>query len=219
VSRLPRSLAEAPATFAWLAVLLWTTRRQRAAGRRRAHLLRARSTNLHHLKRRPVRVLVASLFWLDDHRWWPYVMPYVTVLAPAERRLGTWRWLLVGASAHVTGTYVGQGYLRRSIRRANASPGLANARDVGVSYFFLGVAGTVSAYVPAPYRLPSQTVTLGALVANAVARPTFTEVGHLSAYIVGLLMTPLASGTQERPYPGIHSHAHHRHESHRRRRR
>jgi hypothetical protein len=219
VSRPLRFVREAPATFGWLAVLLLTTHRQRAAGRRRAHLLRERSTNLRQLKRRPVRVLVASLFWLDDHRWWPYVMPYATVLAPAERRLGTLRWLLVGVTAHVAGTYIGQGYLRRSIKKADASPGLANARDVGVSYFFLGVAGALSAYVPPPYRLPSRAVLLVALTANAVARPTFTEVGHLSAYVVGLAMAPAAPGTQARPYPGIHMYAHHRHEGPRRRRR
>ena len=26
-----------------------------------------------------------DLFWLDGRQWWPYVFPYVTVLAPAER--------------------------------------------------------------------------------------------------------------------------------------
>jgi hypothetical protein len=204
-----RSLAGAPATFLWLAVLAVTTRVQRAAGRERAQLLRSQSTNLNHLSQEPTRVLAASLFWLDGSRWWPYVPPFVAVLGPAERRLGTPRWLLVGAVAHVTGTYLGQGYLRRSIRAAQAPPRLADAHDVGVSYFLLGVAGTLSAYLSPRHRALARVSALAALTGNAVARPTFTEIGHLSAFVTGLALSPLAIDRDRRPYPGTQGHARH----------
>lgn len=204
-----RCLAGAPATFIWLAVLAATTWIQREAGRERSQLLRSQSTNLNHLSEEPTRVLAASLFWLDDSRWWPYVPAFVTVLAPAERRLGTTRWLLVGTAAHVTGTYLSQGYLRRSIRAEQAPPKLADARDVGVSYFLLGVAGTLSAYLPRRYRGRLRAAGVAALAANAIARPTFTEIGHLSAYVTGLALTPLAPGRDRRPYPGTQGYARH----------
>lgn len=181
-----RSWRDAPATIAWLLTLLVTTRVQRSAGRQRAHLLAEQSTNLHHLEREPVRVLAASLFWLDDRRWWPYVAPFLLVLAPAERRMGTTRWLLVGLAAHVAGTYIGQGYLRRSIETEQAPAHLARARDVGVSYFALGIAGAVTTYAPKRFRWALRILGVGALTANAVARPTFTEVGHLSAFVAGM---------------------------------
>ena len=180
---------------------------QRDVGHERNQLLRSQSTNLNHLSKEPTRVLTASLFWLDGRQWWPYVVPYVTVLAPAERRLGTWRWLAVGVAAHVVGTYLGQGYLRWSIDAEKAPPKLANASDVGVSYFLLGVAGALSAYVPKRYRWWCRGAAVAVLTTNVVVRPTFTEVGHLSAFLTGLASGPLAPGTERRPYPGRHGYA------------
>jgi hypothetical protein len=188
-----RAVRSAPLTFAWLMILFVTTRRQRSAGRRAARRIqREYSTNLRHLRARPLRNLASSLFWLDGLRWWPYVPVFVGVVAPAERRLRWWRWLLIGIAAHVVGTFVGQGYLRQSIRTGRAPRRLVNARDVGVSYFMLGVAGAFTGYVARQFRLPCQVAAVAALSANAVSRPTFTEVGHLTAFTVGLAAIPLA---------------------------
>ena len=129
---LVRGVASAPLTFAWLLVLFVTTRIQRSAGRGGSRRIQRRhSTNLRRLRSEPSRVLAKSLFWTDDRRWWPYVPMFVALVAPAERRLRWWRWLLVGIAAHVIATYVGQGYLRHSISRARAPTRLVNARDVG----------------------------------------------------------------------------------------
>jgi hypothetical protein len=197
-----RGVAGAPLTYTWLAILFVTTRIQRSAGRRGAkQIQRAYSTNLRRLRREPSRVLAASLFWLDDRKWWPYVPIFAGVVAPAERRLRWWRWLLVGLGAHVIGTYVGQGYLRVLIRNGHAPKRLVNARDVGVSYFLLGVAGVLSGYIGPRWRSRSQLTAVGALTVNAAARPTFTEVGHLTAFLVGLAAVPLAPDREQMPYP------------------
>lgn len=189
-------------TFGWLLVLFITTRFQRALSRRQARLLQVtNSTNLRRLREEPARVLSASLFWLDDRRWWPYVPVFILVVAPAERRLGWWRWLGIGVLAHVIATYVGQSYLRQSIRRGRAPRRLANARDVGVSYFVLGVAGTLSGYLRAPGRRRWQLVGAAALAANAALKPTFTEVGHLTAFLVGVAGVPLAPDREKNVYP------------------
>ncbi len=187
----------APLTFLWLLVLFVTTRIQRSAGRGARRIQRDNSTNLRRLEREPVRVLASSLFWLDDVQWWPYVPVFVGVVAPAERRLGWWRWLLVGIAAHVIATYVGQGYLRASIRRGRAPRRLVNARDVGVSYFVFGVAGAASAYLPRPWLRRGQATASAALIANVAVRPTFTEVGHLTAFAVGLAAIPLTDLPRE----------------------
>lgn len=186
-SVLVRAAASAPLTFVWLLVLFLTTRVQRSAGRRGSRRIQKRhSTNLRRLRDEPWRVLVTSLFWLDDRRWWPYVPVFVGIVAPAERQLGWRRWLLVGVAAHVIATYVGQSYLRRSIRKGNAPRRLVNARDVGVSYFVFGVVGASSGYIERPWRSRCQVAGLSALAVNAAVRPTFTEVGHLTAFGVGL---------------------------------
>ena len=194
--------SQTPLSFAWLSVLFVTTRLQRRAGRRKARRIQqANSTNISKLRREPHRVLFASLFWLDVRSWWPYVPVYVAVVAPAERRLGWWRWLFVGLSAHVIATYVSQGRLSRSIRKGHAPRKLVNARDVGVSYFMLGVAGALSGYVDRRRRTTAQTAAVSALVANAVARPTFTELGHLTAFGVGLAASPFVPDRDGQPYP------------------
>ncbi|KUI09876.1 hypothetical protein AU190_05520 [Mycolicibacterium acapulense] len=202
--RLLRAVAGAPFSFAWLLVLLITTRVQRSAGHRGSRRIQRRnSTNLRRLRSEPHRVLTTSLFWLDDHRWWPYVPVFVGVVAPAERRLGWWRWLLVGIGAHVVATLVGQSYLRFLIRKGRAPERAENARDVGVSYFVLGVAGALSGYTRKPWRSGTQAAAALALAGNAAARPTFTEVGHLTAFLVGLASVPLAPDRDEQSYPSI----------------
>jgi hypothetical protein len=202
--RLLRGAAGAPFSFAWLLVLLVTTRVQRSAGHRESRRIQRRnSTNLRRLSTEPSRVLTTSLFWLDDHRWWPYVPVFVGVVAPAERRLRWWRWLLVGICAHVVATYVGQSYLRLLIRKGRAPQRLEDARDVGVSYFVLGVAGALSGYTRRPWRSRAQTAAVLALAGNAAARPRFTEVGHLTAFVVGLAATPLAPDRDLKPYPRL----------------
>lgn len=194
----------APLSYMWLAILFVTTRVQQSAGRRKARQIqRTHSTNLRRLNDEPSRVLAASLFWLDDRKWWPYVPAFVGIVAPAERRLRWWRWLSVGVGAHVIGTYVGQSYLRLLIRHNRAPKRLVNVRDVGVSYFLLGVAGALSGYVQPPWRARSQATAVAALAANAAARPTFTEVGHLAAFMVGLAAAPLAPDHERMPYPPV----------------
>jgi hypothetical protein len=196
-----RGVASAPLTFAWLLVLLVTTRVQRSAGRGSRRIQRSHSTNLRRLRTEPSRVLATSLFWLDGRKWWPYVPVFVGVVAPAERRLRWWRWLLVGVSGHVVATYVGQSHLRQSIRRRKAPRRLVNARDVGVSYFVFGVAGALSGYVRRTWRSRCQVAAVVALAGNAAVRPTFTEVGHLTAFVVGLAATPLVPDRDHMTYP------------------
>jgi hypothetical protein len=187
LTMLVRGVASAPLTFAWLFVLLVTTRAQRSAGRRGwRRIQRHHSTNLRRLRTEPHRVLATSLFWLDDRKWWPYVPLFVLVVAPAERRLRWWHWLFVGIAAHVIATYVSQGYLHRLIRSGRVPKRLVNARDVGVSYFVIGVTGALSGQVERPWRSRCQAAALLALATNVAVTPTFTEVGHLTAFGVGL---------------------------------
>lgn len=189
-------------TFAWLAVLFETTRRQRSAGRQGSRQLqRKHSTNLRRLSREPSRVLASSLFWLDGRSWWPYVPVFVAVVAPAERRLRSARWLLVGVTSHVVATLVGQGYLRVLIRRGRAPRRAEDARDVGVSYFVLGVAGALTAFAPQPWRTRARVAGLAALAVDVAVQPTFTEVGHATAFVVGLSAPAWIPAAPDRPLP------------------
>ena len=61
--------------------------------------------------------------------------------------------------------------------------------------------------MPPTARARAAGVTL--LTANAVARPTFTEVGHLTAYLTGLALSPLATDRDRNRYPGTQRYARH----------
>ena len=202
--RAVRSVTSASLTFAWLLVLFVTTRVQRSAGRRGARRLQlAHSTNLRRLRSEPSRVLTTSLFWLDGRVWWPYVPAFVGLVAPAERRLRWWRWLLIGVAAHIIGTYVSQERLRRHISRGVAPKRLIDARDVGVSYFAFGVVATLTGYARPPWRTRSQVAGLAVLGGIAAVRPTYTAIGHLVAFVVGLAAVPLAPDRDGQPYPAV----------------
>ena len=202
--RVVRSVTRAPLTFAWLLVLFVTTRVQRSAGRRGAKRLQhEHSTNLRRLRTEPSRVLATSLFWLDGWVWWPYVPAFVGLVAPAERRLRWWRWFLIGIAAHVIGTYVSQEHLRRHISRGAAPRRLADARDVGVSYFAFGVVATLTGYARPPWRTRSQVAGVAVLGGIAGVARSYTTIGHLVAFLVGLAVVPLAPDRDGQPYPAV----------------
>ncbi len=190
----------APLTYGWLVVLLATTLVQHSLSPRilRA-LLQSTSTNLHHLASDPVRVLVNSLLWIDGSYWWPYVLIFTLFLAPAERWLGHLRWLAVGLSCHLAATFLSEGYLYWSIQQAQASPRLIDARDVGVSYFVVGIAGVLFYRIPGRWRWAYLASIAIVAVSALVARTNFTSMGHLFALLLGLACYPLTRGRRRAP--------------------
>ncbi|MDT5074143.1 MAG: hypothetical protein QOH82_3463 [Mycobacterium sp.] len=182
----------APLTYAWLAVLLATTLVQhQLSARTLRRLLQSTSTNLHHLASDPLRVLFQSLLWIDGRYWWPYLLIFTVFLAPAERWLGHLRWAAVGLVCHVGATYLSEGYLYWSIQEAAASSRLIDARDVGVSYFVVGIVGVLFYRVPRRWRWGYLAATGALVVGGLLYETNFTSLGHLCALLLGLACYPL----------------------------
>jgi hypothetical protein len=96
--RIWRFVRSAPLTYLWLIILAYTTTVAHDVNRQRLHhILVHRSTNLHHLDTNPIKVLIESLLWIDGRYWLPYLVVFTIFLAPAERWLGSLRWVLVDA--------------------------------------------------------------------------------------------------------------------------
>jgi len=187
-----RYVRSAPLTYSWLVVLLITTMIQHAIPARRLHaLLRKESTNLHHLATDPIRVLIQSLLWIDGQYWWPYLVVFTLFLAPAERWLGRWRWLIVGLVCHIGATYLGEGYLFWRIEEGITSPRLIDARDIGVSYFVVGIVGVLTYHIPPRWRWLYVIAALVVFAAVLAVKRDFTNVGHFSALLIGLGCYPL----------------------------
>lgn len=174
-------------TWSWLAVLFVTTRIQRSASHRhRQRLLSDQSTNLTQLNRKPLRVLFASLMWLDGRSWWPYVPVFAGLLAPAERRLGPVRFVGVGLGAHAIATFASQELVARSIKKGREPLSQARARDVGVSYFVFGIGGWLSGQISGPWRRWARLAAGGSVAIAVLSQSSFTAVGHCVAFSVGI---------------------------------
>ncbi|MFF1686938.1 MULTISPECIES: rhomboid-like protein [unclassified Streptomyces] len=182
----------APGTYLWLAALFLTTVAMHHMDPHFEHeFLRQRSTNLQELSTNPVRVFVASLFWIDGSSWWPYAVLYTVFHAQAERWLDTWRWLVVVAAAHVLATVISQGFLLWAIREGHAPPSSVNSLDVGVSYALAGVVGVLTYRLVPPLRYVYLAVALVVYGGPLVTGRTFTDLGHFVSVLIGLACHPL----------------------------
>ncbi|WP_227981630.1 rhomboid-like protein [Nocardia spumae] len=187
-----RYLRSAPWTFSWLTVLLITTIVQHSVPRSTLKtILGERSTNLDNLRDDPLHVLVTSLLWIDGYFWLPYLLLYCVFHAPAERWLGALRWAIVGLVAHVAATYLSEGVLAWAIGHGHADPAMVDVRDIGVSYFLAGIIGVLTYHLAYPWRWGYVVVAGACFAAPPLIHLTFTGIGHLSAFVIGLACYPL----------------------------
>jgi hypothetical protein len=195
----PRALAylrSAPVTCAYLFVLVVTTWVLATSSNRVANrLLLERSTNLHQLGRDPVRVLVASAFWLPS-TWqlalWAAAM--LVVIAPLERRIGAGRTVAVLVAGHVGATLLTAAGLWLAVRSDAVEHSVVDAKDVGASYAVLAAAAALAYVLDRPLRVPYGAALVALGVGVVSVSPDFTNFGHLLSILVGLGCYPVVAG-------------------------
>jgi hypothetical protein len=196
-------LRSAPVACIYLLALLVTTSvQQTASAHAVARLLSERSTNLYHLGRDPVRVLVASAFWLSGS--WQFVLWAVVlmlVVAPVERRLGGRRTIAVLAAGHVGATLLTAAGLWLALRADTAARSVVNAQDVGPSYAVFAVASCLVFFLDSRLRKAYLAALVGYGVLMVVVSTTFTDFGHLLAIGIGLACYPLVRHIPRRLAP------------------
>ena len=204
-------LRSARVSCVYLFVLLITTWvLQTSSARIADRLLLERSTNLHQLGRDPVRVLVASAFWLQD-TWqlaaWAVLI--LLVVAPLERRVGTGRTVAIMAIGHVGATLLTAAGLWFALRADAVDHSVVNAKDVGPSYAVLAAAAALCFLLERRLRVPYAAALLGLGVAAVVVSTTFTDFGHLLSILLGFACYPIVRRAEERlpalglpPLPG-----------------
>lgn len=186
----------APLTYGWLLVLIVTTIIQNHLTGQQLHsVLLHRSTNIHELGRDPLEVLFSSLLWIDGRNFEPYLLLFTLFLAPAEHWLGQLRWLTVGLSSHILATYISEGILYFAIEERDASQRLVHARDIGVSYFLVGVMAVLTYHIARPWRwgyLGVLCVIFGfPLITMNRVELDFTAIGHFASILIGLCFYPM----------------------------
>ncbi|MYW19013.1 hypothetical protein GT039_26410 [Streptomyces sp. SID2955] len=179
----------------WLGILFVTTvALHHMPAEFEEHFLRHRSTNIHELSRSPVRVLVASAMWIENGNWLPYAFLYTVFHAPAERWLGTARWLAVCALAHVLASLISEAMLLAAIRKGVAPQEAVYTMDIGVSYALAGVIAVLGYRIAAPWRYAYLVAVAAVFALPLAAAPSFTDFGHFLAVLLGLACYPLVRG-------------------------
>jgi len=189
-------LRGAPGTLSWLAIITLTTVVQVMLPERRAtRILHHASTNLKNLLSLKLRVLATSAFWLDGHvvvlELLGWMIVFLVVLAPAERWLGTRRWLVAVLIAHVGATLITAARLWILIRIGRQPGSLVSAVDVGVSYGALGIVGLSTYRFPRAWRWPYAAALAILFVVILRVERDFVSAGHVAALFLGFACYPL----------------------------
>lgn len=192
-------IRRAPGTFVWLAILFATSLVIRQVSPHVAdHILERRSTNLHYLSQSPVRVLVTSAMWISGSSWPAYFVLYNIFHVPAERWLGTRRWLAVAAIAHVGATYISEGVVSWRINHGYAPESDRYTLDYGVSYALAGVIAVLTYRIARPWCYVYAAGVIVFYGLGVLEERDFTSIGHFSAVLLGLACFPIA-----RARPGV----------------
>ncbi|MFC9281185.1 rhomboid-like protein [Streptomyces collinus] len=184
--------AGTPFTFAYTAVLAVTSLVAALADPALVHTLQqGSSTDVAHLARTPVLVLLASALWIAGGVVSPYAAAFVLVLSALERRIGAARAAGVFLAGHVLATLATEVPVGLAVLAGHLPDSSLHRLDYGISF---GVAAAVGALAgllaPWPRRLllvPVTGMLLGDLVAS---RDPMTDWGHLIALAIGVATWP-----------------------------
>ncbi|MFG2338093.1 rhomboid-like protein [Streptomyces yangpuensis] len=167
-------------------------------------LLHRNSSNIHQLVQHPVRALISSAFWIANPASLAlYAVLFEVFHAPVERWLGTLRWLVIVATAHVVATLISQKVLLTAIQDHRAPRSMTHVVDIGVSYGLAASIGVLTYRLPSPWRwfyLAGAVAFFGIPLATG---GTFTDLGHAIALAVGLLSWPLTRHVVSRETPPV----------------
>jgi len=156
--------------------------------------LAKRSTNLDQLTSRPLHALVASLIWTEQSNFLFYFVIFHIFHVPAERWLGTRRWLTVALTAHVLATFVSEGVVAWGVHSGRLPANMADTVDVGVSYALAGVEGVLTYRLAGRWRWVYGTGLLVFYAIPLVVSHTFTDLGHFCSVLIGLAFYPITRG-------------------------
>ena len=196
-----------PVTYGYLAILFVTSWILAGLGDRVGdRLLLEQSTNLDNLGHDPVRVLLSSAFWVPGRSDLVIsALLFTLVLAPVERRIGSWRTMGLFAIGHVGATLLIGAGLWIALHFDAVEPNVVHVTDVGTSYGFYAVAAGMTYLLAGGLRRPYMAALVGYLSIAAALSGGFGDYGHLTAMALGFAAYPLvarASGRMPTPILG-----------------
>ncbi|GAA3051628.1 hypothetical protein GCM10020229_73890 [Kitasatospora albolonga] len=190
-----RYVRAAPGTFTWLLLLACTSFVvARIDPANLDWFLGKRSTNIDQLRSHPVHALLASAIWTESASFPFYFVIFNVFHVPAERWLGTLRWLAVALTAHVLATFISEGIVAWGVDAGRLPENMATTVDVGVSYALAGVEGVLTYRFAGRWRWVYGTGLLFFYLLPLITSHTFTDLGHFCSVLIGLSFYRFARG-------------------------
>ncbi|KUL53365.1 hypothetical protein ADL22_04235 [Streptomyces sp. NRRL F-4489] len=191
--RLLPTPAGTPFTF-WYALLLIATSLFAEYGDPAlvSRLLQGSSTDVTHLARAPLLVLVASALWSAGGLATGYAVAFLFVLTALERRIGGVRTAAVFFGGHALATLATELPVGFSVAAGGLPDSSLHRLDYGISFGVMTCAGALAGLLPGWARLP---VLAGAgyqaLTGLMEYLDPMTDWGHLLALALGVAAWPL----------------------------
>ncbi|MEU0332571.1 rhomboid-like protein [Streptomyces sp. NPDC006193] len=192
--------AGTPFTFAYAAVLAVTSLVAARADPGLVHTLhQGSSTDVAHLVRAPVPVLLASALWIAGGVVSPYTAAFVLVLTALERRAGAVRAACVFLGGHALATLATEVPVGLAVLLGRLPPTSLHRLDYGISFGVAASVGALAGLLRPLLRWPLLAVTAGALLDGLLAyRDPLTDWGHVIALTLGIAAWPLIRPVRHR---------------------
>ncbi|WP_405855590.1 rhomboid-like protein [Streptomyces sp. NBC_00090] len=201
-------MCSSPGTHVWLLVIAITSLViALSPDGLETYLLHRNSSNLYQLAHHPMRALLGSAFWIENPADLVlYALLFEIFHAPVERWLGTPKWLLTVALAHIAATLISQQVVLVAIRDHDVPRSMAHVVDIGVSYGLAAAAGILTYRLPRPWRWFYLAGAVAFFLVPLVTGRTYTDLGHAISLAIGLACYPLTRGkpVAHEQRPGAH---------------
>ncbi|MFF7972163.1 rhomboid-like protein [Streptomyces sp. NPDC007905] len=187
-----------PFTFAYASVLALTSLVAACADPALVHTLHeGSSTDVAHLVRTPVLVLLASALWIAGGVVSPYAAAFVLVLSALERRIGGARAAGVFLAGHVLATLATEVPVGLAVLFGRLPVTSLHRLDYGISFGVAASIGALSGLLTPWLRWPLLTLVASMLVDDLIAfQDPMTNWGHLIALTIGIAGWPLVRRRQ-----------------------
>ncbi len=181
-----------PFTFTFAAVLLATAFVAEYADPALVHALhQGSSTDVAHLLRTPVFVLVTSALWVVGGVTSPYAVVFLLVLTALERRIGGLRTAGVFALGHVLATLATEVPVGLAVLVGWLPGSSLHRLDYGISFGVAASVGALTGLLRPWLGWPSLLVFGGMLVGDLIAyTDPMTNWGHVTALAIGVATWP-----------------------------
>jgi hypothetical protein len=146
------------------------------------------STNLHNLRHGHVGTLLGSAFVVDAGPVLYWLPGLVCLLALGELLWRSRRLVVAFAVGHVGATLLVAAGLWAAVSHGWLPRSVTGATDVGMSYGATAVLGALTPTIPRHWRPAWIGWWLAVAVTAVVAGADFTNVGHLLALVLGMLV-------------------------------